>query len=414
MSLRSLRRLRVLAMACVLVVIATAAHAARMGPPPLVQSFDEGYGVLAVSLIEHRPTGEEEEFSGDFHLKVEQVVAQPTSADAFDLKPGGQLVLRCSRGYGAEMERFTFGWPPKTGEKYIVVVRLVDGRYQSVPGSGAVREVQAFDERELQAIARIRDLAAAKPQDRPALARKLVVADNNPHVELASNCHTIFRKTDDPAERDKNLAFLRGQWKAVSIQQSHGVLQLMDRTLCELDRNFATSNDRIDGWFGVIFAPIRDAKDPRSPGQPNTHLLPWHLSDLARYWPDKVAHRVIREMHERSWPLDFRIQLAGVLLGMYLTAEGDRPAWAVELDRFYAAALGDAGVDDLHRLAVTVTSGLQQPRYNIRRRYVADEAVWDAMADALKRMEAGPGDGPAASAARTLREALAKRPAARK
>ena len=88
-----------------------------------------------------------------------------------------------------------------------------------------------------------------------------------------------------------------------------------------------------------------------------------------------------------KWPTQFRIGLALAIQQTFQESETANTEWGKELQRFYPVILqtGDAG--DLGFFRVALDRGQAEPKYSVKRRFVPEQATWDAITSRVEALQ---------------------------
>lgn len=189
----------------------------------------------------------------------------------------------------------------------------------------------------------------------------------------------------------------------------------IDATLGVIDPEFTPLSDvRIDGWLRIVFLPFehKDGEALTNEMQNRWNLV-GKLADFGDDPPDKVTQKLLLELSRPSWPLEFRVRLAGVLQRLYLAARTANPKWAAALNDFYPATLGQANSSDLSLIASALAIGNEIPATSTQLRFEPNDKTVAAVQASLQRMRAlaasDPNDPHALSAIAGLERALGAR-----
>jgi len=386
---------------------------------PLLQSFENGYGVVAVSVIEAIPADPPCMFN--VRCIVQEIVAPviPDRGAPLPAHIGDEIIVPLSVGYSRAIEQWLQPFEIKPGTKYYLTLRYdpATHSYAQVQGASSVREVESFTSPALHNLQTIHGLATVEGLERHRAARRALI-DPLADFEVRWTALKILRQPSP--ERAQAIALLRTQWTQATIDQgsgsvmdAYGDIRHIDEVLRDIDPDFTPDADaRIRKWFEIIFAPFPEDLQSATGARFMADRWNAHMSQLGLLGldaPDKVVPRIIAEMNEQSWPMQFRIGLAGALQSIDVQADEPDPRCEPALHEFYPRALAEADPWPMRLLAPLIVSGLKPPKYSVKRQFIPSPATWTAMEAALHRMRAlGPGE--ARSAATVLVESLKQKP----
>jgi hypothetical protein len=335
------------------------------------------------------------------------------------LKTGDVFQVTLGVGYSQAVEDLGTDPPVFAGTRYYLVLKYDPANhvYSQVGGASSARKVEEFREDDIAAFRAIHELAATPIPDRFGLARRKLV-DPKSNFEVRQTCKRVLLGVinADVPERTQTISLLRDLWASATIQQDYYDIRGLDDTLSAIDAEFKRDSDvRVNGWLRLIFTPFARVDDATNSAaitvRWNSYLS--SLSDLGVESPDRVAPKIMREMKDTSWPMQFRVGIAGCLMRIYQEADHPDPLWETELQQFYPRAFAAADGWVLRLLPYAITRGEEEPKDSIKRRFVSSEETWAAMQAALARMDAvakaNPRDPNALSAVNTLKEAISKR-----
>jgi len=140
------------ALLAALIVPPGVAHAARIGPAPLLSQFEEGYGIVAAGVVDSKRVTPPDKYPAlyDVVFKIHEVAAQPLQGEVFAFKPGDSITIRLSAGYACQIE-WDVGSALTKGKCYYLILRQKkDGTFEHSNGASALRGVSKFEASETQ------------------------------------------------------------------------------------------------------------------------------------------------------------------------------------------------------------------------------------------------------------------------
>jgi hypothetical protein len=368
-------------------LISPAAFAGRSSPLPLLKQFSDGYGMVAAEVVSITPVGHEEPLqrSFEFVFKVKQIIAQPVVGGPFSFTPGDSLSLPLTVGYGSTIED-----SPKAGDLYFLTIkRSGAGSFEHADGSGAAHQMKPFTKSEAAFYDRIRSLAAIPKAEQ--LDRWLAVEQDNTvpdavrrEVLCGIEIPEPWEDKDFPPQNLRKIhVSLQRVWNDPGDTHSYWHANSLDFMLTKCDRTFENSVVRLDGWMRQLFA-----RTPENLKNDNDrdNFAQQQLYRLMDTYPKELGNRLIAEMNNRQWPAEFRLSIAGALLGQILHSEHSQPEWEPALQKLYAELLADSTPWVVRLVTAHISRGhvdnnLHKPRFR------ADADVVRALRNAYSRMK---------------------------
>jgi len=341
----------------------SSAWAARGSVPPLIQQFDEGYGLVVGTITATQKFAHQdypEVTLTKLTFKVVEVVAAPITRRAWPLKVGGTFAFADSCGYGGTVENWlnadgvlSSGDPP-TGATFLLSIRQADdGSFEHCHGAGAARPLQALADDERADVASVRELAMLRDDRRVTRCRELAL-EAGARLRLRTEairhlqyrCFHAYPPRDDAerdareAERKATAATLRKAWHDPALPPS--LVGAVDRALLQADyRDFHGSAERRDGWIAYLFRPVQAG--PRNEALAELRQRPLTLlTDLAKTDPAPVGNVLMKQLADPRWPLEFRIQIASTLAWLDDNGKDTNAVWEAAWRKFIAGTLPDA------------------------------------------------------------------------
>ncbi len=403
--------------------LSASVQAAWFGPPPVIYCLRHGYGVVWATVSETTLLPQKSVHpSYDYQVAftINDVLAQPISGDAIPAKIGDVITVPLGVGYSAPIEdresgtnggspnADRAGGPLAPGTRYLLKIKYdpKTSSYEHAWGGGAAQQVKEFTAEEKALVVQTRALAALPPAEAHAKER-LIVADPQALDALRSTAlselEAIFGFPPDStkaltAEQQTILDFLHHVWNDAHANCSYGLLEGIDGLLGSVEGDdWKASEERERVWLPRIFAPLvadKPGEDPSVGIQRSNDLdsLLYTLKDLGKARPAPIGARIIVELPNLDWTLDFKARIAGILQEMYQTQESPDPAWAAYLQNFYPRTIETApDGSGLWLIAINIQNGRKKDAFADRKRdFNAGQATEEALTRALARMPKEP------------------------
>lgn len=396
--------------------------AATVAPLPIIFCLRQGYGVVwatvsKATLLPQKSVHPSYDYQVAF--TINDVLAQPTSGDAIPAKSGDVVTVPLPVGYSAPIEdrengtngggpnAERVGGPLAPGTRYLLKIKYNPntGSYEHAWGGGAAQQVKEFAAEEKALVVQTRALAALPPAEAHAKER-LIVADPQASDALRSTAlgelEAMFGFPPDAtktltAEQQIILDFLHHVWNDAHANCSYGLLEGIDWLLGSVEGDdWKASEERERVWLPRIFAPLVADKPGEDPSvgiqrSKDVDSLLYTLKTLGKARPATIGARIMVELPDPEWTLEFKARVAGILQEMYQTQESPNPAWATYLQTFYPRTIETAPDSfALRWIAMMIQNGRKKDAFPDRKRdFNAGPATQEALTRALARMPKG-------------------------
>ncbi|GEM_PF-3953953 len=344
-----------------------------MSPKPMVQQFEESYGIIASEVIEakHVEVDPAKTYPDDYDVtfRVVRVVADPIHGEAFALKPGGTFVVRVSVGYACALESWGEtdkaelthpGGPLAAGAKYYVTVKHAhgNGTYELTQGASVLETLKAFDEEHEKDIGVIRGLALMTAGDRVQACYKILLDKaTSEFLRNAALVETREQARKPEADETRKKATTEVYWKLwrenAAAWDDHSLALLASSMHVVIGKEFMESPEYRERWFERMFAPLDKLKGAELQKEciHRNNTAGFAIRGAGEVTPIPVGERLMKEMADTSWPMDIRVDLANYLLWMHDHVETPVPQWEPFLQEMLPKLIDDSESWPLRLLA---------------------------------------------------------------
>jgi hypothetical protein len=400
--------------------LAPAAWAGRGIPDPVLSQFADGYGFVAADVIESEQTPLAEDWVG-VKFKVVEVLADTVRlAPRLDLKPGDVIHMPLTFGYAAMLEHGPIDGPDGVlapGIRYYLTIRRVGKLgFQHAWGADAARLAQTSLQMESARLRRLREVAALPRDRRLDEALRVAASARESHAVRDEVLNWLSRKSFGEyfrnSEREVISRAMHHLWDEADFLLSNDQVGWVDSILVWSDPVFAKSLGREKLWLRRIFAPFPANPEDVEFAVRQRWRTVYRLGDFLIVRPRETGLRIMAEIKDDRWPLEFRREVADRLLQAYGESKAPDPAWEPALQAFYGNALKDSNSVETRAIVMSIRWGANLEKGDGRRRaFVAGmHARWN-LVQASKRMwellARDPSDQQAAVAISEIKETIA-------